>query len=234
MKIATVVLLVLLFSYCSINKSYTLIPPGFEYPNSKIKSGKIFTYINSVTRAKTFENYKLITVDGRNYLTTKTYNANSTGDSIVSSKGKRIERYNYFIEEKNAPIKASILKDTVISYNKELRKLIIIEEYKTKTLINKVTTEERLLKDTTIFWKKEFVQCVVILANSRVEFRLNKDSVSFHNIDVTSQLYFGKNIGLIRYSIHFIDHNGIDNFNIWQLESIENLNNKSLVPVNRK
>lgn len=207
------------------NENGYFIPKEFEYPSSKIDSGKTFIYQNSLTKQHSLTDLKLMNVAGKIFRTIKNYD--STGATSDSSKiydGKAIEVYNFFMANDGTRTKADIIQDTILNDGHKLGIHLTKSIYRTKHTTNEIASIGQYLKDTTITWKNTLVPVLVITNNSVIELRTNTNGIKMtHTIKVFSNQYFGQGIGLIKYSVYFKDHTGKDNYNVWDLKSIENL-----------
>lgn len=213
------------FIKCSAQKPTDFIPKEFRFPDDKIGSGKTFTFQDSLTAQRTFENFQIVNRDGKRFKATIKYDSNSVSDSVLYLDGRVIEHYNFFLNKGGNPIKAENLQDTVINNGHRLGIHSSQIRYGTDALIYTATTKEEFLKDTTITWQRKQLPSLVTSGNSRVEIKVKADPTVSQVMEVHLRFYYAKEVGLIRYSIQFTDHTGKDNYGLWKLEKIDDMKN---------
>ena len=198
-----------LFS-CTQSKNKNLfIPKEYEYPEDELLSKKTFTYEDITTGKIIYYDYFL----KNNNLIKTQYSDSKTYDSAVYSDGKTIEIYSspYL---GGALVKCSIIQDTIVNngtkFGKHLKTTVLKED--SSSVTNSVISE--YLKDTSLMWNNKIISCVVITQKCKDEYKNYKDSIT--DLLLYSQNgYYGKNIGLIRYTIYF--HNRVDTVELKQI-----------------
>jgi len=224
MKISSFLLLLLWINRCSEHPD-CFIPDDFQYPDNKIGMGKTFVYQNSATQEVTFKDLKILNVNGQHFQTLKSYDSSSAGDSVKSLNGRTFETFNFFMNKGGNPVKAENLKDTILKNGQKLGIHLTERKYEAEDLRYIVTSQEQFLKDTTVVWENSELPCLVTQANAEIRIEVKADTSINHLIEETSEYYYAKGIGVIKYTNQFIDHNGKDNYDVWELKSIKKIKN---------
>lgn len=197
----------------------------FQYPESKIHSGKTFIYEDSLTKKQTFESLQFRNINGKKLKVSKSFDSNSISDSVIYFGNGITEHYNFFMNKNGSPVKGDMLQEKVTRNGHRLGIYSAQIRYITDDLIFTTTTKEEFLKDTIITWQSNQITSLVISTNSTIEIKVKADTILSHMIEVHSRLYYSKNVGLIRYSVQFTDHTGKDNYTLWKLARIDDMKN---------
>jgi len=224
MKIFSFFFLLLFINKCSDNSNY-FIPNDFQYPENKIEMGKTFVYQNNATQELTFIDLKILDINGQHFQTLKSYDSNSVSDSLKLLNGRTFEIFNFFMNKGGNPVKAENLKDTILNNGKKLGIRLTERKYETEQLQYVTTSQEQFLKDTTVVWENSKLPCLVTQTNAKIKIKVNADTSINHLTEVASEFYYAKGIGVIKYTVQFTDHNGKENYGVWELKSIKNINN---------
>jgi len=224
MKISSILILLLLLFRCSEYPIH-FIPDDFQYPESKIGMGKTFVYKNSATDELTFDDLKILDIDGHHFQTLKSYDSKSVHDSVKLLNGKVFETFNFFMNKGGDPIKAENLKDTILNNGLKLGIHLTERKYEAEELRYLINSQEQFLKDTTVVWENAELPCLVIQVHAEIRIEAKTDTSINHSIEQTSECYYAKGIGIIKYTSQFIDHDRKDNYDVWELKSIEDIKN---------
>ena len=223
MKYHFLLLATLFFNKCTDTKTAYFIPQEFQYPDAKIGNGKIFVYEDSLTKKLALKSIKLINVNGNNYRVYKQYDSTATTDSTIIFNGKTFEDYNFIINGKAA--KADIIQDTIINNGIKLGEHIYKCIYNTPPTFTSLNIEEKFLKDTSIYWQGKPVKCLLTYESIRLEIHSISDTSEKQGLSATLTNYYAKGYGIIKYSLHMIDHTGKAFYSSGNLESIKNIEN---------
>jgi hypothetical protein len=74
------------------------------------------------------------------------------------------------------------------------------------------------LKDTTVKWQGKIVPCIVVQSEAKLILSNPNDTTQHKNEISNTLYYFGKNVGLIKYSS---ERNG--GFSVWELQEIRKI-----------
>ena len=218
MKVQLLLLAILFFSKCSDTKTAYFIPEEYQYPDNKIGNGKIFIYQDSLTKEFVSKSIKLINMDGRTYRIYKQYDSTSTTDSAIIFNGKMVEDYNFIIGGRAT--KADIMEDTIINNGFKLGQRVYKCVYNTPPTFTTQNSEETFLKDTSINWKGKSTKCLLTNESVLLEVHLISDTTEKQVLHATLTNYYAEGYGMIKYSLHMIDHTGKTSYSVWSLDSI--------------
>lgn len=202
MHIIKFFIFICLFESChSQRDDETFIPKEYQYPEDSILNGKTFVYQKSGTSEKNYTDFKLKIIDNKKWLISVQYSADKTEDSVLTLNDKTKEIYSFSFND-GKPLNGLVAQDTVINDGTKLGKRIKRTVFKTDDYTSDNTSQLEYLKDTIFTWKSRKIDCIVMKAVSTTQLINNSDSSrqalsSFHN------LYFGKNIGLVKYSTDY-------------------------------
>jgi hypothetical protein len=227
MKFIASLFLIFVVNSCSTD-STPFIPKDFDYPDNKIGAGKTFVYQDVDLNKYMFKDIKLINAEDQRYITTYYYRMpDSTGrsvsDSIVTSNGRTIEVYNFWMSGDNKIIKGEKLGDTILDNNGKLGKHSTKWMFHTTQSLYTTNSEEKYTKDTMINWQNQSFPCLVTQANSHIISQAISNSGFNYNTAITSRFYYAKGIGLIRFSTEFTDYYGKHHNNLWNLVRIRDI-----------
>ena len=206
------------------NSRNAFIPEEFEYPDTKIGTGKTFVYQNIKNKQEIFKELKLVNSNGNNYRTLKSYDIHSASDSVKSLNGVTIEVFNFFMAGDGNVTKGQKMRDTILHNEQKLGTHISEWTFNTEGLLYTTISEERYLKDTTIIWQNKDLPCLVTKGNAKIELQVKANTSIKHTTNVSGIFYHAKGIGIFKYSIAFIDHDGKENNNTFELTSINDSN----------
>ena len=212
------------FSTACIKKaSVSFIPKEFNFSDDKIGEGKLFIYENRMKNKVTFDSIKSLNDNGKIFRITKIYDSLKVSDSILFFNGQVIESYNFFMSKNSQPIKANELQDTIIYNHERLGVRYYNCKYLSAKTLNTINVVERFLKDTSIFWENSLLPCIVTKSSCLIKVQANNDSTIQLHLTANQSRYYAKGIGLIRYEIHFTDHDGNKNNDCWSLKAIKEI-----------
>jgi hypothetical protein len=218
-------MLTIIFTKCTVQKPNDFIPKEFYYPASKIGTGKIFIYENSLTKQRRFESWQMLIINGKQFKINKSYDSSSISDSVIYLDDRVVEHYDFSLNKGGNPIKAENLQDTVINNGHRLGIHMEKIRYETEELINTATSRVEFLKDTTFTWQGNQLPSIITSGNSKIEIKVKADTSVSKAMEVYLKLYYAKGIGPIQYSIQFTDHTGKENYGLWKLVRIDDMKN---------
>jgi hypothetical protein len=197
---------------------HRFIPEDFDYPNNKIGAGKTYVYWNRDSSQYHFDDIRIINDKG--YRSIRSYGDDSIGDSIITSNGRTIEVYNFFLSRDRKGIKGEKLQDITLNNNHKLGKHLTEWSYQASKILCTTKLEEEYVKDTAINWQNHPLECLVTRATGILRY---SDSKSNHQTTYAFKYYYAKGIGVIRYSNEFTDYHGKYHSNTWNLASIKDI-----------
>jgi hypothetical protein len=222
MRLLIIIISISLLSNCAKKSNDFFLPKEYTYPIDSIGEGKTFIYKNDKTGEQTYEDYKVIESGGQKSLSVLSYHENGKSDSAIMKDGRRVEEYNFFFSGNPPMIKGKIIQDTVIKDGGKFGKYISVITYNSDSLIRIVSSTETYIKDTSILWNGISLPSLLMQGEGTINITSTDTSVSLYS---TSNFYYAKGIGLIRYTIAFKDHLGNDNYSVWELDAINKISN---------
>ena len=223
-KLYLISVLAVLFSCSKIQR--TLVPVDYLFPQQQIGSGKKFIYRKANSSELSISLLRSLQEGDKNYRTV----VNTEGDIQVDSSkyeanGELVELYAFYMSGDQSKTKASIEMDTVITNEnkeKERRTRLV---YDTDFNIYFINSQMVSAKDTSILWKGKPVTCKVI--NNKTETLMvpksGVDSSRRYRYNSYGSTYYGKDIGIMRYTLQSKDNN--DSWDLRAIKELDSLEN---------
>jgi hypothetical protein len=195
--------LILLFTAVSCSTGdKSFIPKEYSYPEKNIGEGKTFIYQKEGTTEQSTTKLGILKEGGRTYLINRHFTPdNKVIDSSVALGDKIIAFYS-FNNKKGIPLPAEVKLDTVMrngnKYGVRTRRML----FKTDEYATDNTSDQEYVKDTIMLWKGKKIDCIEMKATSSTQLYLNVEGAP-QQIQSTHLVYFGKGLGLIRYTSQF-------------------------------
>jgi hypothetical protein len=195
-------LIPLLFSCNSSNKK-SFIPKEFDYPDDSLLKGKTFIYQDTQTGEKTYTYYRIQYNLKDKWLLSVQYTKDKVYDSTFYLNDKMVETYSS--PYKNGDLlKCEIIQDTFVQHATKPAQSLTTTILKQDSISVISSSVSEYLKDTALTWRNQVIPCFVIIQSCKDEYRNSKDSTT--DILLYSQKgYYGKGIGLIKYTVYFHD-----------------------------
>jgi hypothetical protein len=211
MKIILTVLLIVPFVTFSQSKAF--VPLEYEYPSEVLSTPKTYVYKNLATSQLNYKDLSRHDEYGKVTIIWKDYGGDIT-DSCVEVNDKAIDHYmilagRYFKGEQNED--STYQNGTRLGEKKQSECFGINASLQICGIVN-----SHFLKDTLITWENKRVETLVIESIARVIFRNPSDTIQRKETVGTTFYYFGKSIGLMRYSTI-----GEGKSEIWELKEIK-------------
>ena len=201
------ILLIVAFSTitgCSkVKKKTSFYPKEYHFPDSNLANGKTFVYksIDDTTNVM-FHDSKIIIEGEKTYLIGRQYRRESTLDSEkYAMDGEMIESYMIMGKAITYKLKGTIVQDEIIDDGSRLGKAITKAEYRNGEFLWTIRNEEYFLKDTTINWHGQRLDCIKTKSTNWIDLTSKKYPSSSRHATKTREGYFAKGIGLIRYRV---------------------------------
>ena len=200
MKYLFFILLLIAVGCARGDKSF--IPKEYSYPEDSIGTGKTFIYQKEGTTEQSTTRLGLLRQGNHSYLINRHFTPeNKVIDSSVSMGDKIIAFYS-FNNKNGVPIQADIKQDTVVhngsKYGVRTRRML----FKTDEYATDNTSDQEYVKDTVVLWKGKKIDCIEMKAISSTQLFLNGEGAP-QQILSNHLVYFGKGVGLIRYTSQF-------------------------------
>lgn len=203
MRYITLFSLIPLLFGCNSSNKKSFIPKEFDYPDDSLLKGKTFIYQDIQTGEKTYTYYRIQYNLQNKWFLSVQYTNDKVYDSTFYLNDKMVETYSSPYQN-GSLIKCEIIQDTLLQNGTKFGQSSITTVLKqdSSSVISLLVSE--YLKDTTITWHSQVIPCVVTTQSCKDEYRNSKDSTT--DILLYSQKgYYGKGIGLIRYTVYFHD-----------------------------
>lgn len=177
-----------------------LIPKEYEYPEDSLSIARTFVFRNDSSGEQQWIDKSLRHTSNGNLVTEKRYAKGSQFDSTIYLNGKAIGLYNnIYIPGKITS--GMVMEDTVVRDGTRLGRQLRKTFYHGPDYDVLIEGKEYFLKDTSITWQNHNYPCLVtrteVIANFRLDTLTLQSLQSFHN------LYFGKGIGLIKFTTEY-------------------------------
>ena len=199
------------------------LPKDYRFPTNQIGKGKTFIYSKvGVTNQTSFKDLLFINEPSGQFLLSKQYSAVAKFDSSKTSiDNKLVETFTFMSpdnsDNEHLPIKGEIKDDKVIDNGRKLGQRVSIITYAGNENVILINSKEEYLKDTVLVWKGKQLDCIVTNMKSTIEFSSKTNPFAKQEIEYNGNSYFGKGIGLIRYTSQTKK-----DFSIWELIEIRN------------
>jgi hypothetical protein len=208
---------------CSQQKSNYFIPKEFEYPDDSIADGKTFVYRDSINNKYKYEDLRLLNNGSKKLRSILSYTNEYKTDSQIYFNGNLIESYNQLSTVEPKMYKGEIIGDIIINKS-GVKEKHDLQLYRNNVVSLKRYLIETYVKDTSILWMGNYLNCYMTKGEARLE---RSSSYASLNYDQKAVIYFflAKQIGLIKYSIEYTDNKKEFHNIVWTLSAIENISN---------
>lgn len=210
------------FASCSRQKTPRFIPIAFEYPDDSIGQGKTFIYHDSVHNQDTYEELRSIVRGSDTVQSYFRYNDTAVLDSQIINHGQLLEAYRALSSLYPRMYKGEDLVDATINDGTRLGTNKRSITYHNDTATVTYSSESQFIKDTSIVWRDQWLPCLVVQTNGKLEVRSKKYAALNYTSRVLLYGYYAKNIGVIKYILTFRDRKNNYYYLPWSLTSIEN------------
>jgi len=200
----------------------TLIPGDYLYPQQQIGKGKKFIYRKNNSTEISLSILRGLELEKTSYRTVVNYEGDIQVDSSkYTANGELVELYAFYMSGDQSKTKARIELDTIVMNENKVRerrtRLVYDTDFNTYFVNSKMVGS----KDTSILWKGKPLICKVI--NNKTETLMvpksGADSSRRYRYNSYGSTYYGKGIGIIRYTLQSKDNN-----DSWDLRDIKYLN----------
>jgi hypothetical protein len=200
----------------------TLVPADYLYPQQQIGKGKKYVYRKNNSSEISLSLLRSIQEENKLYRTVVNFEGDIQVDSSkYTDNGELVELYAFYMSGDQSKTKARIALDTIVTNEnkeKERRTRLIYEtDFNTYFINSQMITAA----DTSILWKGKPVLCKVV--NNKTETLMvpksGVDSSRRYRYNSYGSTYYGKGIGIIRYTLQSKDNN-----DGWDLRDIRDLN----------
>jgi hypothetical protein len=225
MRLPYIFIILPFYLSCSYNIIEHFNLRDFEYPDDKIGMGKTLIFQNNQTNEKTYEDLKLTNVEGKKYRIEKNYANTGTLDSTKRLNGKVVETYNFYLSWDKQVLKGLNIVDTIIGTGKENSLFINKKEFEDNKMSFYTSSETKFLKDTLFLWQNRQFQCIVTQTNAMLKIKSKIEKSEIITYVVLQKTYYGKGIGILKYSVQFTKFDGSKSYNSWDLKDIVDTRN---------
>jgi hypothetical protein len=195
-------LISLLYS-CGSSDKKSFIPKEYDYPDDSLLKGKTFVYQDIQTGEKAYTYYLVQYHLKDKWFLSLQYTNNKVYDSTIYLNDKMIETYSSPYPNGNL-LKCEIIQDTLLQngtrFGRSLKTTVLRKD--SNSVISSFVSE--FLKDTIIAWRNQNIPCIVTTQKCKDEYKNGKDSTT-DTLLYSQNGYYGKGIGLIRYTVYFHD-----------------------------
>ena len=216
------ILISVLAVFCGCKRTErTLVSADYLYPQQQIGNGKKFIYRKNNSSELSLSLLRGVQEQNQAFRTVVNFEGDIQVDSSkYTSNGELVELYAFYMSGDQSKTKAHIDMDTILTDEnkaKERRTRLIYDTdfntyYVNSTMIN--------AKDTSILWKGKPLNCIVI--NNKTETLMipksGVDSSRRYRYNSFGSTYYGKGIGIMRYTLQSKDNN-----DSWDLRDIKDL-----------
>lgn len=211
MKIILAVLLIAPFA--TFSQSKTFVPLEYEYPRGMLSTPKTYVYKNVATSKLSYKDVSRHDEPGKVTIVWKDYGSDII-DSCAEVNDKAVDHYmilagRYF---KGAQSEDSTYQNGTRLGEKRQSECFTINA----SLQICGVVSSHFLKDTTLNWQSKNIETLVIESTARVIFQNPSDTIQRKETLSTTFYYFGKGVGLLRYS-----STGEDKSETWYLQQIK-------------
>ncbi len=194
-----------MFASCLSSKNgETFIPKEYQFPDDSLLMGKTFSYNKTESNEKNFTDLRLNVIGDKKYLVSRQYSSDKLFDSVITVEDKTKDIYSFSFDD-GRPLKGEIIQDTIIKNGTKLGLRIKRTIFKVKDYTSDNLSRLEYLKDTAIVWQKRKIDCIVMTATSTTQLINSTDNSARQELTSYHNLYYGKYIGLLKYSTNFKD-----------------------------
>jgi hypothetical protein len=183
--------------------------------------GKKFIYNKANSSELSFSLLRSLQEGDKTYRTVVNIEGDIQVDSSkYTSNGELIELYSFYMSGDQSKIKAHINKDSIFTNEKKEKERQIQLIYDTDFNTYVVNSELVNAKDTSMLWKGKPVDCKVIMNKTETLMipKTGVDSSRRYRYNSFGSTYYGKGIGIMRYTLQSKDNN-----DSWELKYIKDL-----------
>lgn len=192
----------LITSCMSSQNDEAFIPKEYQFPDDSLLRGKTFIYNKKGTSDKNFIDLRLNVVGNKKYLISRQYSFDKLFDSAITLNDKTKEIYSFSFDD-GRPLIGQIIQDTIIKNGTKLGLRIKRTIFKAKDYTSDNLSKLEYLKDTVIVWQKRKIKCIVMVATSTTQLISGTENSARQELTSYHNLYYGKHLGLLKYSINF-------------------------------
>lgn len=188
----------------SARNDETFIPKEYQFPEDSLVKGKTFIYEEAGTNEKSLTDMKMDIIGDKRYLISRQYSSDNLFDSVITVEDKIKEIYSFSFDD-GKPLKGLMAQDTIVKNGSKLGVRTKRTIFKANDYTSDNISKLEYLKDTVFTWQNKKVGCIVMRATSTTQLISNADSSASQELTSYHNLYFGKNIGLLKYTTSFKD-----------------------------
>lgn len=211
MKIILTVLLIVPFATFSQSKAF--VPLEYEYPHGMLSTPKTYVYKNLTTSQLNYKDVSRHDEPGKVTIVWKDYGSDII-DSCAEVNDKAVDHYmilagRYFRGVQSED--STYQNGTRLGEKRQSECFTINASLQICGVVN-----SHFLKDTTLTWQNKKIETLVIESTARVIFLNPSDTIQRKETVATTFYYFGKDVGLLRYST-----SGEGKSETWELQQIK-------------
>lgn len=180
------------------------IPKEYQFPEDSLLTGKTFVYGKEGTNDKSFTDLKVNVIGSKRYLVSRQYSSDKVFDSSLAVNDKTKEIYSFSFDD-GKPLKGLIVQDTILKNGTKLGLRTKRTVFKASDFVSDNISKLEYLKDTLFTWKNKKIDCIVMRATSTTQLISSSDSSARQELTSYHNLYYGKNLGLLKYTTSFKD-----------------------------
>ena len=199
--------------FVTFSQSKAFVPLEYEYPRKMLSTPKTYVYKNFTTSQLNYKDLDRHDVPGKVTIIWKDYGSDIV-DSCVEMNDKTVDHYmiiagKYF---KGVQSEDSTYQDgTRLGEKRQSECFTINASVQICGVVR-----SHFLKDTTLIWEHKKIETLVIESTARLIFQNPSDTIQRKESVATTFYYFGKDVGLMRYSTI-----AAGKFERWELQQIK-------------
>jgi hypothetical protein len=209
---------ILLAFSCSMSGAQPkpFVPLEYEYPASVLKTPKTYVYKNASTSEFQYRDIRRTDKNGVVTITWKIYDASQVVDSCTEVNDKAVE---HLLIANGRTFQGENLKDSLVEDGSRLgEKIQAVSFTINPSMVFSANIRSRFLKDTSIIWQGKTLPCLVIESMTKETIDNPQDSSQRKEDQSRALYYFGKGIGLVRYSSA-----RKETVSVWELHEVKEL-----------
>ena len=191
-------------SCMSTRSGEPFIPKEYQFPEDSLLIGRTFVYEKEGTNDKSFTDLKLNVVGNKRHLVSRQYSSDKLFDSVVTVEDKTKAIYSFSFDDEK-PLKGLIAQDTILKNDTKLGLRTKRTIFKASDYVSDNISTLEYLKDTVLLWQNKKVDCIVLTATSTTQLISNSNISASQKLTSYHNLYYGKNLGLLKYTTSFKD-----------------------------
>ena len=179
---------------------FFFIPSEYTLSKHEMAKGKTLVYFDSLSGEYSYRDVYYQKLNGNEYLITKSYKKDEVFDSLIELNGRLHESYSWIFANKQ-PVKAQILRDTVIDNHRKFGRRELDVRFINDSMKLTILSKSEFLKDTIFIWKNAPLPTLVVQSQyiSIINKHPENDGVPDFTLDITT--YYAKGIGEVRMRV---------------------------------